>query len=137
MLPSFFITAHKANHATHTPASPTIIITTTIVAALEQKGDIEMSSLGSGMWAIDRRRIRLGDKLGNGAFGDVFKAWIRNPGTHEERTCAAKTLKAGAPEVGWGVGGGWTDGGELGRMEGGVSWTDVLRAGRVGVWLQL
>ncbi|EDQ84115.1 uncharacterized protein MONBRDRAFT_13119, partial [Monosiga brevicollis MX1] len=49
------------------------------------------------IWEVERRFVRLGEKLGNGAFGQVFRAWFCNRHSGEERSCAAKALKPGAP----------------------------------------
>jgi len=35
--------------------------------------------------------------LQNGAFGEVFTAWLRSASGGDERACAGKTLKPGAP----------------------------------------
>ena len=66
-------------------------------ATAHSPSDLELKSLAKDQFELARGRVRLGDKLGNGAFGEVFKGWIRSA-ADAERECAVKVLKPGAPQ---------------------------------------
>ncbi|PFX11772.1 Tyrosine-protein kinase transmembrane receptor ROR2 [Stylophora pistillata] len=68
-----------------------------ICKSKQKKEEIELSK-EVGDWAeIPRSDVTLQDKLGEGAFGEVYKGLVRVGG--KERACAVKKLKANAAET--------------------------------------
>eukprot|EP00056_Hartaetosiga_gracilis_P002149 m.51198 g.51198 ORF g.51198 m.51198 type:complete len:379 (+) comp10932_c0_seq5:291-1427(+) len=76
-----------------------LLIVIIVIIAIRSRRNTAITSKNNDPWAIERSRILLGKKLGNGAFGDVFAAWIRPLKENmDPRPAAAKTLRIGAPE---------------------------------------
>ncbi|EDQ88906.1 uncharacterized protein MONBRDRAFT_37376 [Monosiga brevicollis MX1] len=48
------------------------------------------------VWEFERHNLWIGPKLGNGAFGEVFQAWIAHQSADGKQACAAKRLPPGA-----------------------------------------